>query len=164
MFSHELSSVYLSLASLHFLLRISVRLDCRCLVTRSCPTLQPHRLLHQASLSFTISQSLLKLTSIDSMMPSNHLILCCPLLLLPSIFPSIRVFFSESAHRIRWPKYWRFSFSIKIGAHVTSSNLDYFFKSLISKYSHMDQLPFSSDKMGIVSSQKQNPPKLQPRN
>ena len=50
--------------------------------------------------------------SIESMMPSNHLILCCPLLLLPSIFPSIRVFFNESALRIRWPKYWSFSFSI----------------------------------------------------
>ena len=66
----------------------------------------------QASLSFTISWSLLKLTSLESMMPSNHLILCYPLLLLPSIFPSIRVFSSESALRIRWPKYWSFSFSI----------------------------------------------------
>ena len=66
----------------------------------------------QASLSFTISQSLLKLMSIESVMPSNHLILCYPLLLLPSIFPSIRVFPSESALRIRWPKYWSFSFSI----------------------------------------------------
>ena len=60
----------------------------------------------QASLPFTNSQSLLKLMSIESVMPSNHLILCCPLLLLPSIFPSIRVFSSESALRIRWPKYW----------------------------------------------------------
>ena len=59
---------------------------------------------HQTSLSFTIFQSLLKLMSIESMMPSNHLIFCCPLLLLPSIFPSIRVFFSESALHIRWPK------------------------------------------------------------
>ena len=65
-----------------------------------------------ASLSFSISQSLLKLVSIESMMPSNHFILCCPLLLLPSIFPSIRVFSNESALCIRWPKYWRFSFSI----------------------------------------------------
>ena len=67
---------------------------------------------HQASMSFTISWSLLKLMSIESVMPSNHLILCCPLLLLPSIFPSNRVFSHESALCIKWPKYWSFSFSI----------------------------------------------------
>ena len=66
----------------------------------------------QASLFITKSQSLLKLMSIDSVMPSNHLILCRPLLLPPSIFPSIRVFSNESALCIRWPKYWSFSFSI----------------------------------------------------
>ena len=66
----------------------------------------------QSSLSFTISWSLLKLMSIELMMPPNHLILCCPLLLLPSIFPSIRVFSNETALHIRWPKYWSFSFSI----------------------------------------------------
>ena len=66
----------------------------------------------RASLSITNSQSLLKLMSIMSVMPSNHLILCRPLLLLPSIFPSIRVFSSESALPIRWPKHWSFSFSI----------------------------------------------------
>ena len=66
----------------------------------------------QASLSVTNSQILLKLMSIKSVMPSNHLILCCPLLLLPSIFPSIRVFSNESVLRIRWPKYWILSFSI----------------------------------------------------
>ena len=65
----------------------------------------------QASLSFTISRSLLKLMSIESVIPSNHPILCHPLLLLPSIFPSIRVFSSELALPIRWPKYWSFSFS-----------------------------------------------------
>ena len=65
----------------------------------------------QASLSITNSRSFLKLMSIESVMPSNHLILCCPFL-LPSIFPSIRVFFNESALRIRWPKYWSFSFNI----------------------------------------------------
>ena len=76
-------------------------------------SLQPHGLQHcQASLSFTISQSLLKLMSMESVMPSNHLILCCPLLLLPLIFPSIRVFSRELALHIRWPKYWSFSFSI----------------------------------------------------
>ena len=66
----------------------------------------------QASLSITNSRSLLKLMSIESVMPSNHLILCHPLLLLPSIFPRIRIFKDESVLRIRWPKYWSFSFSI----------------------------------------------------
>ena len=66
----------------------------------------------QASLSFNITQSLLRLISNEQLMPSNHLILCCPLLLLPSVFPSIRVFSNEMALLIRWPKYWRFSFSI----------------------------------------------------
>ena len=66
----------------------------------------------QASLSITNSQSLLKLMSTESVMPSNHLILCRPLLLLPSIFPSFRVFSNESALRIRWPKYWSFSFNM----------------------------------------------------
>ena len=66
---------------------------------------------HQASLSITNSQSLLRLISIELVMPSNHLILCCSLLLPPSIFPSIRVFSSESALHIRWPKYWSFSIS-----------------------------------------------------
>ena len=67
---------------------------------------------HQASLPITNSQSLLKLMSINSVMPSNHLILCHPLLLLPSIFPSIRVFSNETVLCIRWPKYWSFSFGI----------------------------------------------------
>ena len=67
---------------------------------------------HQASLSITNSRSSLKLMSIESVMPSSHLILCCPLLLLPPIPPSIRVFSSESALRMRWPKYWSFSLSI----------------------------------------------------
>ena len=66
----------------------------------------------QASLSITNPQSLLKLMSIESVIPSNHLILCHPLLLLPSIFPSSRVFSSESVFRIRWPKYWSFSINI----------------------------------------------------
>ena len=67
---------------------------------------------HQASLSITNSQSLLKLMSIESVMPSNHLILCHPLLLIPSIFPSISVLSNESVLHIRWPKYWSLSFSI----------------------------------------------------
>ena len=66
----------------------------------------------QVSLSFTISRSLLKLMSIESVMPSNYVILHCPLLISPSVFPSIRVFSSESAFCIRWPKYWSFSFSV----------------------------------------------------
>ena len=72
----------------------------------------PWTAAHQASLSITNSWSPPKPMSIVSVMPSNHLILCCPLLLLPSIFPSIRVFSNESALRIKWPKYWSFSFNI----------------------------------------------------
>ena len=71
----------------------------------------PGTAAHQASLLFTISRSLLKLISIESVMPSNHLILCHPIPLLPSIFPSIRVFSNESVFCIRWPKYWSFSIS-----------------------------------------------------
>ena len=85
---------------------------CCCPLHKSCPTVIPSTAASQASLSFTISQSLLKLKSIESVMASNHLILCCPLLLLPSIFASIMVFCNESALCIRWLKYWSFSFSI----------------------------------------------------
>ena len=81
-------------------------------VAQSCLTLcNPMNCSMQASLSFTISW-MLKLMSIESVMPSNHLIFCHPLFLLPSIFPSIRVFSSELALHIRWPKYWRFSISL----------------------------------------------------
>ena len=69
---------------------------------------------HQGSLSITNSWSLLKLMSVESVMPSNHLVLCLPLLLLPSVFHSIRVFSSESVLHIRWPKYWSFSLSISL--------------------------------------------------
>ena len=72
----------------------------------------PRTAAHQAPLSITNSWSLLKLMSIESAMPSNRLILCCPLLLLPSVFPNIRVFSNETALCIRWPRYWSFSFSI----------------------------------------------------
>ena len=86
---------------------------CYCWVTKSCPIIcNPRTAARQASLSFIISRSLLKLMSIESVMPSNHLILCRPLLLLSSVSPSIRVFSNESALRIRWPKYWSFNFSI----------------------------------------------------
>ena len=74
----------------------------------------PWTAARQPPLSFTTSLSLLKPTSIELVMSSNHLIFCCPLLLLPSVFPRITVFFSESALHIRWPKYWSFSFSISI--------------------------------------------------
>ena len=78
-----------------------------------CPTLcNPMNHTRQASLSITSSQSSPKLTSIESVMPSSHLILCYPLLLLPPIPPSIRVFSNKSALHIRWPKYWSFSFNI----------------------------------------------------
>ena len=83
----------------------------------------------QASLSITNSRSLPKLISIESVMPSNHLLLCYPLLLLPSIFPSIRVFPSESALHIRWPKYWSFSFSISPSSEYSgliSFRIDWF--------------------------------------
>ena len=83
----------------------------------------------QASLSINNSWSLLKLMSIESVMPSNHLILCCPLLLLPSIFPSIRVFPNESVIHISWPKYWSFSFSIsssKEYSGLISFRIDWF--------------------------------------
>ena len=72
----------------------------------------------KSSLSFTVSLSLLKLVSIESVMPANHLILCSPLLFLPSVFPSIRVFSSELALHIRWPKYWSFSFSISPSMNI----------------------------------------------
>ena len=74
----------------------------------------PWTAAHQASLSITNSGSLLKLMSIESVMPSNHLILCRPFRLLPSIFPTIRVFSNDSVLLIRWPKYWSFSFTISV--------------------------------------------------
>ena len=89
----------------------------------------PWTIARQASLSFTISQSLLKFMSIESVIPSNHLILCHPLLLLPSIFSSIRVFSNEPALIIRWPKYWSFSFSISATneySELISFRIDWF--------------------------------------
>ena len=87
----------------------------------------PWTAVHQASLSFTISQSLLKLMSIESVMPFNHLILCCPLLLLLSVFPSITVFSNEPALCIWWPKCWRFSISLyNEYSGLTSFKIDWF--------------------------------------
>ena len=82
-------------------------------------SLRPWTAAHQASLSLTISWSLPKFTSIELVVPSNHLILCHPLLFLPSIFPSIRVFSNESALHIKWPKYWGFSFSIRLSSEYS---------------------------------------------
>ena len=96
----------------------------------------------QASLSFTISQSLFKFMSIELVMPSNYLILCCSLLLLLSIFPSIRVFSNESALRIRWPKYWSFSFSISLSneySGLISFTIDWF--DLLSFQGTLKSLP-----------------------
>ena len=114
-----LHSVVLSLICQRFFLLLTCfvfSLDFCILSVQSLSCVQifstPWTAAHQASLSITSSRSLLKLTSITLVIPSNRLILCCPLLLLPSIFPSIRIFSSESALPIRWPKYWSFSFSI----------------------------------------------------
>ena len=94
--------------------QMSVWIFCVCVQSLSHVRLfvTPWTAAHQAPLSFTISQSLLKFISIESVMPSNHLILCCPLLLLPSVFANIRVFSNESGLCIRWPKYWSFSINI----------------------------------------------------
>ena len=88
----------------------------------------PWTAAHQASLSITNTRSLLKLKSIKLVMPSNHLILCCPLLLLPSVFPSIRVFSNEPVLCIKWPKYWSFSCSISTSneySGLISSRIDW---------------------------------------
>ena len=98
-------------------------------LSRVWPFVTPWTAAHQVSLSFTISWSLLKLMSIELMMPSNHLILCRPLLILPSVFPSIRVFSHESVLYIRWPKYWSFSFSISLSnkySGLISFRIDWF--------------------------------------
>ena len=106
----------LTLCSYHFTPRLDPALRHKAVAVQSLSRVRlcaaPWTAAHQASLSITISQSLLKLMSIESVMPSNHLILCHPLLLPSSIFPSIRVFSNELAVPIRWPKYWSLSFSI----------------------------------------------------
>ena len=104
---HAPSKVACSLAKLSLLDISSIQL-----LNRVRLFVTPWTAAHQASLSITNSQSLLKLMSIELVVPSNYLILCRPLLLLPSIFPSIKVFPNESALHIKWPKYWSFSFSI----------------------------------------------------
>ena len=115
----------------------------------------PWTIAHQASVSITNSQSLLKLMSIESVIPSNHLILCRPLLLLPSIFPSIRVFSDESAVRIKWPKYWCFSFNINPSSEhpgLISFRMDWLdvlavqgiLKSLLQHHSSKASIPWCS--------------------
>ena len=101
-------SVPLPLFAFFVATHLSVQFSCSVV----SDSVTPRTVEHQASLSFTISWNLFKLMSMELVMPSNHLILCHPFLLLSSIFPSIRVFSNESALRMRWPKYWSFSFSI----------------------------------------------------
>ena len=105
-------------------------------LAQSCLTLwDPMDCSMPASLSFTISQSLLKLMSIESVMPSNHFILCHPLLLLPSIFPNIKVLSSELALHIRWPKYWKFSSSVSPSneySGLISFRMDWFVSRVFS--------------------------------
>ena len=107
----------LQLLALKLSLKYSWELDmksccCYCSVAKSYPTLRHHGLQHTRPPCPSPSPGACSNSSIESVMPSNHLSLCCPLLLLPSIFPSIRVFSNESTLHIRWPKYWSFSFSI----------------------------------------------------
>ena len=123
----------------------------------------PWNTVCQASLSFTNSWSLLKLMSIESVMPSNHLIPCCTLLLLPSILPSIGVFSSESVLHIRWPKYWSFSFNISLFneySGLTSFRIDWFdllivqgiLKSLLQHCSSKASILWGSAFFGILLS------------
>ena len=110
-------------------MRVTISTDVVQSLSCVTPFATPQTAAHQASLSFTISLSFLKLMSIELMMPSNRLILCYPLLILPSIFPSIRVFSNESTPRIRWPKYWSFSFSISFSndySGLISFRIDWF--------------------------------------
>ena len=109
----------------------------------------------QAFLSIANSQSLLKLMSIESVMPSNHLILCHPFLLLPSVFPSMRVFFDESVLHIRWSKYWNFSFIISPPneySGLISFRIDWFVWSLLSKGLSKSLLQHHTSKASILLS------------
>ena len=111
----------------------------------------PWNAARQASPSFTNSQSLLKFMSTESVMPSNHLILCHPLFLPPSIFPSIRVFSSESALPIRWPKYWSFSFSISPNEYLglISFRIDWFDLPAVQEILR-SHLQYQSSKVSIL--------------
>ena len=111
------------------------------MVTQSRPTVcNPWITSHQASLSITKAWSLLKLMSIELVMPSNHLILSCPFLLLPSIFPSFRVFSSESVLPIKWPKHWSLSFSISLSnecSGLISFRIDWFDLLAVQEHSRV---------------------------
>ena len=132
---HAVKKSWTRLSDFHFSLSLTFDLDAF-LIPESVQSLRYVRLFvtpctaaHQASLSITNSLSLLKLMSIKSVMPSNHLILYCPLLLPPSIFPSIRVFPNESVFHIRWPEYWSCSFSISPSnesSGLASCRIDWF--------------------------------------
>ena len=135
--------IFGSLPNILFIYIISSVQFSRSIVSNSAT---PWTAAHQASLSITNSQCSLELMSIESVMPSNHLILCCPLLFSPSIFPSIRVFSGESVLHIRWPRYWSFSFSISPSneySGLISFKIDWFdllavqgtFKSLLQYHS-----------------------------
>ena len=105
----------------------------------------------QTSLSITNSRSLLKLMTIESVMPSNHLILCRPLLLLSSIFPSIRVFSNESALHIRWPKYWSFSFNMSLSSeHPTLISFRMDWLDLLAVQGTLKSLQHHSSKASIL--------------
>ena len=116
---------------------------CCCSDSKLFPALcDPWTAAHKSSLSFTLSRSLLKLMSIESAMPSNHLILCHPFLLLPLFFPSIRVFCSELALCIKWPNYWSFSFSISSSneySRLISFRTDWF--DLLAEQETLKNLP-----------------------
>ena len=116
-------------ASLNFVSINSPQFSSVQLLSHAQPFVTPWTAAHQASLSITNSCRLLKLMSIESLMPFNNLILCCHLLLLPSIFPNIRVFSNELVFCIRWPKYWSFSFSISPSSEYSaliSVRMDWF--------------------------------------
>ena len=125
--------------------------SCCCLVAQSCLFVTPWSATRQASLSFTISQTSLKLMSIESVMPFKHLIFSCPLLLLPSVFSSIRIFSSESALHIRWPKQCNFSFSISPPneySGLVSFRIDWF--DLLAVQGTLKSLQHQSLKASIV--------------
>ena len=113
-------------------------------------SMTPWTAARQASLSFSISRNLLKFMSVESVMPSKHLILCCPLLLLPSIFPSIRIFSNESALCIRWPKHWSFSVSPSNEySGLVSYRMDWF--DLLAVQGALESLPqHLSSKASII--------------
>ena len=113
----------------------------------------PWTAARQASLSFTISQGLLKFTSIELVMLSNHLILCHPLLLLPSIFPRIRVFSNESVLRIWWPKYWSFSFSNESVLHIRWPKYWSFSFSVSPSNEHSGLISFRMDWLDLLAVQ-----------